>query len=772
MAFDVVLRRLSLLLCLSIFMLFSSLATGASGQQMEPEPVQQSAGLLQQWALTHILKLQDRLARLEVKLEQKRLLTNDVKNTQLEVQALKVQLAELSQKLIGQKDTQIAQFSALEQRITDNRHNTNRWGYVFTFLGFILSMGVVILGVLVPKRALEEAKSAVTDYFEDKGEEFVNGVGKKFFDEKGQAFIDDKAKTYFDEKGQAFIDEQGNKLIDEKRTDFDNIHKDISKEMDEIRVKYEQSQKELTTQHKQLESLVKLYEPKLEELYEKANLSIDNTKTDPRDSTATLSDEQKQQLNLATRLKSEDEFTHKDWYQRSTVSYSNDDYETALENINEALRIESQVADEDLVKYLFRKALCNWKLGDTEAEIEAYDQIVRRFSHSKNLKLQIYMAISLRNKGVSLDSSENAINAFDQLIELYGKSSNLDIQRQVAKGMRNKGFVLTNLKRNNDAVLVFGELISRFKESSDTEVQLQVAMGHYDIAICYDRLGKSDAELTYYDYLVTNYRDHSSSKIQEQVAMGLKSKAITLGELDRNSEEIDTYDELYELFGDSSNSAIQIITAEGLFNKSLRLEMLERNKDAVESFNQLIELFGESTITKIQEQVVGGILEKALVIGKMEKYEQAIGIFDDLINQFKESNSSEIQKSVSIALANSAELSILCETSEQVLERISSCEQVTESHLELAVMVFLRFILNNKLVEDLTKALKNLPEDIEFTWKFDEIKPYINEKFTGKKLQQCLSVMSFFEEHHDIERLEKELDAIEQNEGVENSLPA
>ncbi|TMP14828.1 hypothetical protein CWC02_17480, partial [Pseudoalteromonas sp. S2721] len=123
----------------------------------------------------------------------------------------------------------------------------------------------------------------------------------------------------------------------------------------------------------------------------------------------------------------------------------------------------------------------------------------------------------------------------------------------------------------------------------------------------------------------------------------------------------------------------------------------------------------------------------------------------------KDSSNEEVQKIITNSRANIAELALLYEMPEQVLNRVVEAEKHSDNPENLAVMQFIRFLLDDKTIEEVFTALTRIPTDVKLAWNFSEIKDYLTDNFEGKKQQQIQAVVQYFEQHKDIEQLRVEL---------------
>ncbi|CAM3016034.1 hypothetical protein [Pseudoalteromonas distincta] len=193
-----------------------------------------------------------------------------------------------------------------------------------------------------------------------------------------------------------------------------------------------------------------------------------------------------------------------------------------------------------------------------------------------------------------------------------------------------------------------------------------------------------------------------------------------------------------------------------MLNQGVAYRKQEKLKDALNSNTSLIEQFKGSLNEEIQIPVASAMFNQSAVYGLKKDFPTALKPHSMLLETFHSSENSEIRNIIAASKANIAELALLYEAAEQVLKRVTEAEKNSEDPQNLAVMQLIRFLLNDKTIEEVFAALAAMPAEMKLTCGFREIKHYL-ANFEGEKLQQIQAVVSFFEQHKDIEKLRIEL---------------
>lgn len=280
-------------------------------------------------------------------------------------------------------------------------------------------------------------------------------------------------------------------------------------------------------------------------------------------------------------------------------------------------------------------------------------------------------------------------------------------------------------------------------------------------AICFHYLNDFQQEITVYDELIQMYATSPNVFLEELIANAMLNKGYILAKLNQLEQELGIYDELISTFGSSTNPTIQEQVAKARLNKGVSLRQLGQPKDALETYESLIPILEGSTIFNAQELKARAILGLGACLTQLNQPNKSILIHDELIAALGGSTDLLLQELVVEALANQAEAALLVGSKSEILQRITACEDKTNDPQIVSVMQLLRFIIDDKSINAVLETLKAMSREIEVNWSFNEIKSYLEQNLTGKKLLQCKAVIAFFEDHKDIQKLESELKNID-----------
>ena len=650
-----------------------------------------------------LFSMQSQLVRLDEKLQQQKLLGNDFKTLEAAQQALKVQLANLQTKLEAQKNLQANKITGFNGRIGDLKDSINWW---FSILTIFLALGGLLIYKLSRKEAENVAYQQVEGFISSNADEILANAQVSLEKQLGEANTSvEYLKKYIDEAHQ---------IIEEKRKEVEAAADDVQR------------------------SFTEKQEPNPESL---------------------------RILENSTNKLSKGHTTAREYLNLASVGYGKKNYKETLKYLNLAINTlkDSEKQTRFHAQLLWSKAIVHSMLQNENAELKAYDELIQNFKSIHNEESWGFVAKAMFNQGFTYGQQgklDDELNSYATLIEQFKGSSNEEIQIQVAMAMFNQGITYGQQGKPDEELSSYATLIEQFKGSANEEIQSQVAEAMYNQGVTYAKQGKPDDELNSYATLIELFKDSSNEEIQIQVARAMYNQGVAYGQQDKLEDALSSYATLIEQFKDSSNEEIQIQVARAMYNQGVTYGRQDKLEDALSSFISLIEQFKDASNKEIQIQVANAMYNQSITYGQQGKLEDALNSFATLIEQFKDSSNEEIQKTIANSRANIAELALLYEAPEQVLTRVAEAEKYSDNPESLAVMQFIRFLLDDKSIEEVFTALNAIQSEMKLTWNFGEIKDYLTDNFEGIKQQQIQAVVKYFEQHKDIKQLGVELGII------------
>jgi len=111
--------------------------------------------------------------------------------------------------------------------------------------------------------------------------------------------------------------------------------------------------------------------------------------------------------------------------------------------------------------------------------IETYDYFLEKFGHTKNEKIQVYIANALVGKGIAqeqfLQSKQKAIETYNYALEKFGHSKNEKINIPISQALLHKGMLQVEvLESIPKATETYIELIEKFGDSKNNKIIQQI----------------------------------------------------------------------------------------------------------------------------------------------------------------------------------------------------------------------------------------------------------------------------------------------------------
>ena len=309
---------------------------------------------------------------------------------------------------------------------------------------------------------------------------------------------------------------------------------------------------------------------------------------------------------------------------------------------------------QDLVaKALLNKGVALGQLGKLEAELATYDEVIKRFGGSDTPGLQEQGAKALLNRGLTLGQlgqSETAIATYDEVFERFARSDAPGLQEQGVRALVVKGITQGQIGEHQKAIATHNEVIELFRDSDAPEIQEQVAEALVFRGIAQDQIGETETAITTYNEVIKLFQDSDAPELQTEVADALVLKGMTQDQIGETETAIVTYNEVVELFRDSDRPEIQEQVAEALIHKGIAQEQIGEDESAIVTYSEVVELFGDSDAPEIQKKLAEALVYKGVAQDQMGEYDTAIATYDKVVELFGDIDTPEFQKEVAEAL--------------------------------------------------------------------------------------------------------------------------
>ena len=297
-------------------------------------------------------------------------------------------------------------------------------------------------------------------------------------------------------------------------------------------------------------------------------------------------------------------------------------------------------------------------LGQPEAAVAAWEQVIERFGASHAPEVRHAVAMAWANKGTlhgQLGEPEAAVAACDKMLEHFGASDRPEIQAPVAMALVSKGTALGQIGNTDAAMVMFDEVVERFGASGVPEAQAAVAGALVGKGHVLERSGNAEAALAVFGEVVTRFGDKDVPEIRALVATALVDQGAALDQLGE-AGAVAAFDEVIERFGTDDAPEIQADVARALLHKVVAQGPLGDAEATIAACDALIERFDESDAPEIQLPVAMAWTNKAFALGQLGNAQAAIAICDEVVRRFGDSDAPEVRLPIAMALNCKASL--------------------------------------------------------------------------------------------------------------------
>ena len=313
----------------------------------------------------------------------------------------------------------------------------------------------------------------------------------------------------------------------------------------------------------------------------------------------------------------------------------------------------------DLQRYVasawFGKGAARKELGDLEAAIAAYEEVVARFGDSDAPDLQRYVASAWFGKGAArkeLGDLEAAIAAYEEVVARFGDSDAPDLQRYVASAWFGKGDARKKLGDLEAAIAAYEEVVARFGDSDAPELQWWVASAWFGKGAARKKLGDLEAAIAAYEEVVARFGDSDAPELQWWVASAWFGKGDARKKLGDLEAAIAAYEEVVARFGDSDAPELQWWVASAWFGKGAARKELGDLEAAIAAYEEVVARFGDSDAPELQWWVASAWFDKGAARKELGDLEAAIAAYEEVVARFGDSDVPELQRCVALALVD------------------------------------------------------------------------------------------------------------------------
>ena len=375
---------------------------------------------------------------------------------------------------------------------------------------------------------------------------------------------------------------------------------------------------------------------------------------------------------------------------------------------------EQVLVREQVAWALFNKGVSLGTLSRIKEALATYDELLSRFSQSREQDVQEQVARALINRGVlesalqerlarspasqgvtlgSLGSTHDPSAFFDQASDPTQPTATTEQPKQGVEAQVAKGMALGDTKA---AIVVYDDVVGHYGRSVDTNVLKYVAEALINKGKALGSLGRISEAIEAYGEVMTRFSDAKESVLREQVGRALLNKEMlevalreqsaqgvvtetsstpgdTRGTLGQTPEVTGLPDGVVSEIEHSPETDLPGQEAQALVEKGVELGS---SVEALAVFDEVVSRFGGDKVVEVQQQVAEALSNKGMILGTLGRMEEAMAVCDDVVSRFGQDEAPALQKQVTVALAKKEALQSILR--EKAVEREAEERRLAE----------------------------------------------------------------------------------------------
>jgi len=168
------------------------------------------------------------------------------------------------------------------------------------------------------------------------------------------------------------------------------------------------------------------------------------------------------------------------------------------------------------------------KLGDTEAAVTKYDDIVTKYGARDELELQLSVVEALIDKAdlarVQLNDPDEAVAVYDVLISRHGESDRPEFRRAIGSALLNRAFVLGNQRKFEEETAGYDSVIDYVGQQEGSAYVSSVALAFKALRLA--ELGRTEEALAASAVLERDFGQSNEDWGRMLAWFGLAARAV------------------------------------------------------------------------------------------------------------------------------------------------------------------------------------------------------------------------------------------------------
>lgn len=193
----------------------------------------------------------------------------------------------------------------------------------------------------------------------------------------------------------------------------------------------------------------------------------------------------------------------------------------------------------------------------TEAkEHPAIEEGLRRWSNPAQELQEVKELLTRAWELGKLGKSEEEAMACDEVVDRFAISDTPGTRQMIGWALINKGVALSKLGRNNEEIAAYDDLVGRFADADAPELAELVAMALINKGVTLGSLGECDREMATYEEIIRRFGKNNAPGLQEPVTRALVFRATAAMDAKRPSAALTACDDICRRVGPPDRCAV------------------------------------------------------------------------------------------------------------------------------------------------------------------------------------------------------------------------
>ena len=275
--------------------------------------------------------------------------------------------------------------------------------------------------------------------------------------------------------------------------------------------------------------------------------------------------------------------------------------------------------------------------GDVAGAMDDYDEVVGRLDGEAVCGNEETLAAALQNKATALRQSQQfaaLISTLNETIARFGASDAPFARTATITALVNKGTTLHAMGDTSGAVAAYRDVLDRHAGCGIDEVQEPLAGAHFNMAVGLRELSDQRGAVAAYQALATKFGHTSDPAVQHWVARGSVNLGVLLSrDLNDSAQAVVTYDGVVAKFGDVTTPSVQRQVAKALLNRGVAQRGMGDDESALASWNDMVDRFGAGTDANTRDLVISALLHRARTLAATGAYAESYAALSRILDQ-------------------------------------------------------------------------------------------------------------------------------------------